>query len=156
MATIYGDLVVVFYLIKGPLDRSISGGLITLRSSGCQISLYLVVALYFDLAIAKYFCIWWPPNNHVVEEFKKYNDTRFKNWNLYCTYRGLFSNFLICIIWFLIPSSLFFGSSFYFLIDFFGIFLVWVHFNPFYFLFVGESAFRSYDLDEYPYEDSDD
>jgi len=71
VATIYGDLVVVFYLIKWPQYRFISGGLITLRSSGCQISLYLVVALYFDLAITKFFCIWWLPNNHVVEEFKK-------------------------------------------------------------------------------------
>jgi hypothetical protein len=52
--------------------------------------------------------------------------------------------------------TIFFGSSFYFSIDLFVDFLVWVNFNPFYFLVVGEGAFMSYDLDEYPSEDSDD
>jgi hypothetical protein len=68
-----------YILIKGPPDRSISGGFLILQFSGRQISLHLVAALYFDLATAKYFYIWWLPNNHVVEEFKKYNDIGFKN-----------------------------------------------------------------------------
>jgi hypothetical protein len=79
VATIYGDLVVILYFDQGPLDRSIYGGLLILQSSGHQISLHLVVALYFDLATATYFYIWWLPNNHVVEKFKKYNDIGFKN-----------------------------------------------------------------------------
>jgi hypothetical protein len=42
----------------------------------------------------------------------------------------------------------------------FGIFLVWVHFHPFYFLFLGEGAFDvGYvfnDLGEYTFEDLND
>jgi hypothetical protein len=64
------------------------------------------------------------------------------------------------IIWFLIPSSPFFKKLFYFSIILLGTFLVWVHFHPLYFLFVGEDPFDggyvSDDLGEHTYEDSND
>ncbi len=47
-------------------------------------------------------------DNHVVEEFKKYSGTRFKNLVLCCTHKDFFLNFSMSIIWFLIPSSQFF------------------------------------------------
>jgi hypothetical protein len=64
------------------------------------------------------------------------------------------------IIWFLIPSSPFFWSCFYFLIALLGIILVWVHFHLFYFLFVSEGPFDggyvSNDLGEDIFVDSND
>jgi hypothetical protein len=66
----------------------------------------------------------------------------------------IYLNFLF---WLLIPSlQFFFGISFYFSIVLFGIFLIWVHFNPFYFLFVSEGAFVFDDLGEYTFKDLDD
>jgi hypothetical protein len=65
------------------------------------------------------------------------------------------------IIWLLIFYSLFFFLKFfYFSIALIGFFLVWVHFHPFYFLFVGEGPFDGAyvfdDLGEHTFEDSND
>jgi len=65
------------------------------------------------------------------------------------------------IIWFFIPSFLFFfQSSFYFSITLLGIFLVWVHFHLLYFLSANEGPFDGgyvfNDLGEHTYEDLND
>jgi hypothetical protein len=86
----------------------------------------------------------------VVEQFEKIHLSKILKPNLVLNVlRFIFKFFVV------LPRCLF--KVFYeFIVVLFKNFLIWVHFHPFYFLFVSEGAFMSDDLGEYTSKDSND